>query len=85
MTLLGPDGKPVMANGPQLVGSKKTLQDMPLLTDEEINNFINAAKHLLDQGTPLEIPAALPTELLVRTAATLLSLKEAQKVEEPEA
>jgi len=82
MSLLGPDGKPAVMNGPQLVGSKKRLEDMPLLSQEEIDNFVEAARHILSTGMPLEVPAALPTGLMVRTAATLVSLSSPQEVGE---
>ena len=76
-TLLGPNGKPLNdALTPQIIGAPRSLEEFPILNSGEINEFVNASRQILTQGMPLEVPAAMPMELMARVAATLVHLTE---------
>ncbi len=79
-TLLGPNGKPMNAAlTPQIVGAPRSLEEFPILNPEEIEEFVSASRQILTQGMPLEIPAAMPMELMVRVAATLVHFTEEEE------
>ena len=80
MSLLGPDGNPMNAAiTPQIVGVPRSLEDFPILNSSEIEEFVGASRQILTQGMPLEIPAAMPMELMVRVAATLVHFTEEEE------
>jgi hypothetical protein len=78
--LLGPDGNPMNASiTPQIIGVPRSLEEFPILNPTEIEEFVGASRQILTQGMPLEIPAAMPMELMVRVAATLVHLTEEEE------
>jgi hypothetical protein len=72
--LVGLDGNPISSDSMHNPFKKQTIDDFPVLTQPELDEFYRAANQTLDQGIPLNIPTAMPLELLVRVAATLKHL-----------
>ncbi len=75
MPIIGPDGKPLSANGPHirgpLIGGPKALSDLGAFKDADVDAFIAGAESIIAKGQPLEIPAMLPTGDICRLAYTL--------------
>mgnify|MGYP006919631175 FL=1 len=69
MPLYGPDGKPLM--GGRVIGGPKSLADLPLMTDDVVDAMAIQAEGLLSQGTPLEVPVAMPQAILFGMIRTL--------------
>lgn len=74
--LVGLDGNPISSDSLHNPFKKQTIDDFPVLAQHELDEFYRAANQTLDQGIPLNIPTAMPLELLVRVAATLKHLSE---------
>jgi hypothetical protein len=53
-----------------LVGQPKKREDLEPLTDGELGELDEIVKHIFASGQPVEIPAALPTGLIMRMAVT---------------
>ena len=77
--LVGLDGNPISSDTMHNPFKKNTIDDFPVLTQPELDEFYRAANQTLDQGIPLNIPTAMPLELLVRVAATLKKLSQDQQ------
>lgn len=77
--LVGLDGNPISSDTMHNPFKKNTIDDFPVLTQPELDEFYRAANQTLDQGIPLNIPTAMPLELLVRVAATLKKLSQEQQ------
>ena len=54
-----------------IIGQPRKIEDVEPLKDSEIDEILEGVKQNLAQGTPLNIPAALPLGFLARIAATL--------------
>lgn len=83
--MFGPDGKPIQlhANAP-IIGAPKGLDDVPAFNDETIDELIKGMEAMVAQGTPLEVPAAMPIGQLAGMARTLRDFRARIKVLEDE-
>lgn len=72
--LFGPDGKPLQKG--RIVGGPKSLADLPVMTDDVIDAMVLQAEGLIDQGTPMEVPVAMPQAILFGMLRTLQVLRE---------
>ncbi len=54
-----------------IIGAKKKAQELPLMSGGEIQQLIEGSDRLLEQGIPLEVPAAVRVADLVRISSTM--------------
>lgn len=54
-----------------IIGAKKKAQELPLMSESEIKELIQGSERLLEQGVPLEVPAAVRVGDLVRISSTM--------------
>jgi hypothetical protein len=54
-----------------IIGAKKKAQELPLMSEGEIKELIQGSERLLEQGVPLEVPAAVRVGDLVRISSTM--------------
>jgi hypothetical protein len=66
--IYGPDGQPLSRENPF---KQKTLDEMPVLSQEEMEHLYGVCQSLIDQKVPPTLPAAVPTEGLIRLVKTL--------------
>ena len=69
MALLGPDGKPLSRG--MVIGGPKSLADLPLIPSGALAEMAAQADDLMGQGTPLEVPVAMPQAILFGMLRTL--------------
>lgn len=77
MTLVDLNGNPIRAQDAINPFTVRTVADFPPLSDDDIEQFIEAANGLIAQQVPLSVPAGLPVELLLRIGATFHHAKSA--------
>ena len=58
-----------------LIGGPKGLNDVPAFSDETIDELITGMEGMVAQGTPLEIPMAMPLAQLAGLTRTLRDLR----------
>ena len=78
MPLYGPDGK--LLTGGRVIGGPKALDDLPLMTDEVIDAMATQANGLIAQGTPMEVPVAMPQAILFGMIRTLKHAQDDRKL-----
>lgn len=78
MPLYGPDGKPL--TGGRLIGGPKSLAELPTMPPDAIQEMATQAEKLLSQGTPLEVPVAMPQAILFGMIKTLQQGQEDRKL-----
>jgi hypothetical protein len=59
-----------------IIGAKKKAQELPLMSGGEIKELIQGSERLLEQGVPLEVPAAVRVGDLVRISSTMKKQRE---------
>jgi hypothetical protein len=59
-----------------IIGAKKAGERLPLMSGEEIKELIQGSERLLEQGVPLEVPAAVRVGDLVRISSTMKRYRE---------
>ncbi len=59
-----------------IIGAKKKAQELPLMSGEEIKELIEGSARLIEQGIPLEVPAAVRVGDLVRISSTMKGYRE---------
>ena len=59
-----------------IIGAKKKAQELPLMSESEIKELIQGSERLLEQGVPLEVPAAVRVGDLVRISSTMKRYRE---------
>jgi len=69
--MFGPDGKPINLMASPIVGGPKGLDDVPAFNDATLDELIKGMDEMVAQGTPLEVPAAMPIGQLAGVARTL--------------
>jgi hypothetical protein len=75
--MLGPDGKPLPMHmsAAATIGGPKSLDDVPGFDDATIDELIKGMEAMIQQGTPLDVPAAMPIGQLAGMARTLRDLR----------
>lgn len=71
MSLVDLNGNPIVS---RQTAEKRSLDDYPVMSDAEIAEFQTYAQSILESGQPLNIPAAVPTALIIGFAATIKHL-----------
>ena len=77
--LFGPDGKPMQ--GGRVVGGPKSVTDVPPFQSEEVQTFAQGMNNLIEQGHPMEIPAALAFQDICRFIRTIQVLTESMNAD----
>lgn len=67
-----------------IIGQAKSIQELPLVSSEELDGLAKFIDTQIQQGTPLEVPQALSLRDLGRLLRTALHFRD-QKAEEQEA
>ena len=77
--MFGPDGKPINLGAGQIIGGPKSLEDIPVFPDATIDEMAAGMDGMIKQGTPLEVPAAMPLLQLAGVARTMVALRDRVK------
>ena len=59
-----------------IIGARKEAEQLPVMSGEEIVQLIEGSQRLIEQGIPLEVPAAVRVGDLVRISSTMKSYRE---------
>ena len=77
--LYASDGTPLSRENPF---KQKKLDDFEPMTQEELEHLYTVCQGLIDQNIPPSVPAAVPTEGLIRLVKTVKMLSESAAGEE---
>jgi hypothetical protein len=77
--MFGPDGKPINLGSAINIGGPKSLEDIPVFPDATIDEMAAGMDGMIKQGTPLEVPAAMPLLQLAGVARTMVVLRDRVK------
>ena len=68
-----------------IIGQEKKIEELPLVADHELDGLLSFLNQQIQQGTPLEVPQAMPLRDLGRLLKTAVHYRdELAKTKQPE-